>query len=90
MRMGLRKSRAELRINRPAFHRKRALEGELQNRPDPHCQTGSGKSSITNALRGIHNSHPEAASIGTSETTTSRATYPAHESLFPITLHDIP
>jgi len=52
--------------------------------------TGSGKSSVINALRGIHNSHGEAAPVGTSETTISRGTYYAHRSMPLITLHDIP
>ncbi|UKZ78538.1 hypothetical protein TrVFT333_006282 [Trichoderma virens FT-333] len=53
-------------------------------------QTGSGKSSIINALRGIQNSQVGAARVGTTETTISRATYPAHESFSSVTLHDIP
>lgn len=53
-------------------------------------QTGSGKSSVTNALRGIRNSQAGAAATGTTETTTRRATFTAHESFSRITLHDIP
>ncbi|KAH8744970.1 interferon-inducible GTPase-domain-containing protein [Diaporthe sp. PMI_573] len=53
-------------------------------------QTGSGKSSIANALRGIRNGQEGAACTGTTETTTSRATYPAHQSISSVNLHDIP
>jgi hypothetical protein len=53
-------------------------------------QTASGKSSIANALRGMRNGQEEAANTGTTETTTSRATYPAHATISPITLHNIP
>lgn len=52
--------------------------------------TGSGKSSIVNALRGIQNGHPGAAATGTTETTTERAKYPAHETLSPVMVHDVP
>jgi hypothetical protein len=53
-------------------------------------QSGSGKSSVINALRGIQNSQVGAAPTGTTETTQTRSTYHAHESICTTTLHDLP
>ncbi|KAL7755593.1 hypothetical protein ACKLNR_014691 [Fusarium oxysporum f. sp. zingiberi] len=53
-------------------------------------QGGSGKSSVINALRGIQNSQVGAAPTGTTETTQTRSTYHAHESICTTTLHDLP
>jgi predicted GTPase len=53
-------------------------------------QSGSGKSSVINALRGIRNSQMGAATTGTIETTQTRSAYHAHESICTTTLHDLP
>lgn len=51
---------------------------------------GSGKSSITNALRGLRNNSADAATTSTIETTLAQSTYIAHDSLRAVALHDCP
>ncbi|KIM57337.1 hypothetical protein SCLCIDRAFT_130738 [Scleroderma citrinum Foug A] len=50
---------------------------------------GSGKSSLINALRGLHNNSPESAPTGVTETTVEVKRYPSANSR-PIAWYDIP
>jgi predicted GTPase len=45
--------------------------------------SGTGKSSLINAFRGISNKHPDAAKTGIVETTTDVVGYSDHNLLFP-------
>ncbi|KAK2045740.1 hypothetical protein LZ31DRAFT_464004, partial [Colletotrichum somersetense] len=51
---------------------------------------GSGTSSLVNALRGLPNSHHDAARVGTVEATVERTRYLGHSSFKPLLLYDIP
>ncbi|KAL4075615.1 interferon-inducible GTPase-domain-containing protein, partial [Scleroderma citrinum] len=51
---------------------------------------GSGKSSLVNALRAVHNNHPSAARTGVAETTSTIGRYPDPNADRPFVLYDIP
>ncbi|KAG6334780.1 hypothetical protein ID866_4313 [Astraeus odoratus] len=51
---------------------------------------GSGKSSLINAFRGLHNSHQAAAGVGVVETTSAIGRYPDPSSESPFVWYDIP
>lgn len=51
---------------------------------------GSGKSSLVNALRGVHNNHPSAARTGVAETTSAIGRYPDPSPDCPFVWYDIP
>lgn len=50
--------------------------------------SGSGKSSLLNALMGKRNGRPGTAPTGTTETTESHAKYQGHPNLNSVVLHD--
>lgn len=52
--------------------------------------SGSGKSSILNALMGKRNEAPKTAPTGTLESTKASAKYKAHSNLGQVVLHDCP
>ncbi|KAL4081336.1 P-loop containing nucleoside triphosphate hydrolase protein [Scleroderma yunnanense] len=52
--------------------------------------SGSGKSSLINAFRGLRSKKPGAAPVGVTETTTEMARYPPSNSEHPLAWYDIP
>lgn len=52
--------------------------------------SGSGKTSVINALRGLANRNPDAARVGTVETTTQTTRYLSHSSFQSLSLFDVP
>ncbi|RMJ08858.1 hypothetical protein CDV36_011539 [Fusarium kuroshium] len=64
---------------------------EFERSVQPVCgSSGSGKSSLLNALRGLHNSHPDAASVGIRETTVEKQEYPGAACFGRFSLVDFP